>query len=94
MLKNVELCHLTGHSAASADTGIECHLANMESMAEEVKKCLQQWSFGGQTLMAFREVKEELYIFSDQKELENFLSLGEEAKQHFTQRMKQKIQKY
>ena len=30
--------------------------------------------------MAFREVKEEQYIFSDQKELENFLSLGEEAK--------------
>ena len=47
MLKNVELCHLTGHSAASADAGTECHLANMESMAEEVKKCLQQWSFGG-----------------------------------------------
>ena len=34
--------------------------------------------------MAFRGVKEEQYIFSDQEELENVLSLGEEAKQQFT----------
>ena len=70
----------------SADTGTERHLGNIESMAEEVKKCLQQGSFGRHTLKAFRGVKEEQYTFSDQKELENFLSLGEEAmaKQHFT----------
>ena len=33
--------------------------------------------------MAFRGVKEEQWVFSDQDELENFLSLSEEAKKHF-----------
>ena len=68
---------------AVADAGTEYHMANMESMAEEIRKCLLQSSFGGRQLMAFRGVKEEQWVFSDQDELENFLSLSEEAKKHF-----------
>ena len=84
MLKKIEFCHLVGHSTAKVSIHLlTLELANMESMAEEVQKCLQQGSFGGRTLMAFRGVKEDQYIFSDQEQLENFLSLGEEAKQHF-----------
>ena len=48
-----------------ADAGTEHHLANMESMAEEVKKCLQQGSFGGLTLMAFVNGATKLVVDSE-----------------------------
>ena len=67
-----------------ADAGTQKHRMNMESMAEEVRRCLTQGSFGGRQIMAFRGVKEDQFIFNDREQLENFLSLSEEGKKHFT----------
>ena len=50
----------------------------MESMADEVKKCIAQGSFGGNQLLAFRGVKCEDFVFSDQEQLQRFIDLSEE----------------
>ena len=60
------------------------HKQNMENMAEEVKKCITQGSFGGNQLLAFRGVKCEDFVFNDQKELQQFLDLSEDIKELFT----------
>lgn len=60
------------------------HKQNMENMAEEVKKCIAQGSFGGYQLLAFRGVKCEDFVFNDQKELQQFLDLSEDNKELFT----------
>ena len=56
----------------------------MEHMAEEVRKCLIQGSFGGSPLMCFRGVKEDNQVFVDEEEMQSFLSLSEEGKLLFS----------
>jgi hypothetical protein len=60
------------------------HKDNMEHMAEEVRKCLIQGSFGGSPLMCFRGVKEDNQVFVDAEEVQSFLSLSEEGKLLFS----------
>ena len=43
-------------------------LENMESVAEEVRKCIIQGSFGGKQLLCYRGIKQDEYIFDDEKE--------------------------
>ena len=52
----------------------------MECVAEEVKTCIQEGSFGGRSLMCFRGVPQEKWVFSDDKEMQAFLAMNEEAK--------------
>ena len=61
-----------------ATPGTPEHKQNMESMADEVEKCISQGSFGGNQLLAFRGVKCEDFVFSDQEQLQRFLDLSEE----------------
>ena len=56
----------------------------MEHMAEDVRKCLIQKSFGSSSLMCYRGVKEENRLFVDEEELQSFLSLSEEGKLMFS----------
>ena len=67
-----------------ATPGTPEHKQNMESMVDEVKKCIAQGSFGGNQLLAFRGVKCEDFVFSDQEQLQRFLDLSEENKELFT----------
>ena len=67
-----------------ATPGTPEHKQNMESMADEVEKCISQGSFGGNQLLAFRGVKCEDFVFSDQEQLQRFLDLSEENKELFT----------
>lgn len=67
----------------NASVGSKEHLENMESVAEEVRKCIIQGSFGGKQLLCYRGIKQDEYIFDDEKEVQNFLSLNEEGKQKF-----------
>ena len=60
------------HKQATA--GSKEHAENMESVAEEVRKCIVQGSFGGHPLQCYRGVKQSEYVFNDEKELQNYLS--------------------
>ena len=65
-------------------TGGKEHIENMENMAEKVRKCINQASFGGKQMMCYRGVKPEDSVFTDDKALQTFLSLNEEEKQQFS----------
>ena len=67
----------------NASVGSTEHLENMESVAEEVRKCITQGSFGGKQLLCYRGIKQNEYIFDDEKEMQDFLSLSEEGKEKF-----------
>ena len=43
-----------------------------------------QGSFGGHPLQCYRGVKQSDYVFNDEKELQNFLSLNKEGKLYFS----------
>ena len=60
------------------------HKENMEFVADEVCKCIKTGSFGGSSLLCFRGVQPKDCVFSDEVELQNFLSLSEEAKELFS----------
>ena len=64
--------------------GTKEHKDNMEHMAEEVRKCLIEGSFGGNPLMCYRGVKENNRLFVDEEELQSFLTLSEEGKLMFS----------
>jgi len=70
------------HKRATA--GSKEHAENMESVAEEVRKCIVQGSFGSHPLQCYRGVKPSDYVFNGEKELQNFLSLNEEGKLDFS----------
>ena len=63
-----------------AAVGTNEHLENMEAMAEEVKKCISQATFGGNPLLCYRGVKADQLVFNDEDGLQNFLTLSEERK--------------
>ena len=67
-----------------AKPGTDEHMENMEAVAEDVRKCLVQASFGGRHSMCYRGVKPDDYVFSDEEQLQSFLSLSEDGKQHYS----------
>ena len=52
----------------------------MESMAEEVTKCLATASFGGKPLFSHRGIQTKNFLFNDEQNLKEFLKLNEEQK--------------
>lgn len=69
------------HGQAAA--GSKEHLENMEHMAEAVRSCISQGSFGSKSLLAFRNIKPTEFIFNDEQTLQKFLDLSEEGKKEF-----------
>ena len=67
-----------------ATPGTPEHKQNMESMAEEVKKCIAKGSFCGNQLLAFRGVECADFVFNDQEELQRFLDVSEDNKELFS----------
>ena len=63
--------------------GSKEHHENMEHMAEAVRNCISQGSFGSKPLLAFRNIKPSDYIFTDEQDLQKFLDISEEGKQEF-----------
>ena len=63
-----------------AKPGTTEHTENMERVADEIRKCLDQATFGGKQLMCYRGVKPEDYVFNDEEQLQTFLSLTEDGK--------------
>ena len=61
--------------------GDEKHKENMEAMAKEVVNCISQGSFSGHPLSCVRGIRDDEYIFDDEKELRQFLLLSEEGKE-------------
>jgi len=57
------------HKQATA--GSSEHHNNMEAMAEEVRQCINQATFGRNPLFSYRGVKE--FTFSDEEALQNLL---------------------
>ena len=49
----------------------------MKYVAEEI---IKEGSFGGRSLMYFRDVPQEKWVFLDEKEVQAFLTMNEEAK--------------
>ena len=70
------------HKDTNIQPGSKHHMENMERMADDVMICLSQGRFNGKQLEVFRGVKNEWFIFDDEKELKSFLSRTEEAKEH------------
>ena len=56
------------------------HRENMEAMAQEVQECIKEAQFGGSNISAIRGVMNEEYIFDDELEVKQFLSLSEGKK--------------
>ena len=56
------------------------HIENMESVAEEVQRTIRQGSFEGHQLLCYRGVRPSEFLFSDEKEVNDFLSINEEEK--------------
>ena len=67
-----------------ATPGSKEHLENMEHVAEEVRKCIIQGSFGSRPLMCYRGMKPSDNVFMDEKEVQDFLSLSEKGKLEFS----------
>ena len=63
--------------------GSKQHLENMESVAEDMRRCIIQGSFGGKPLLYYRGIKTSEFVFDDEKQMQGFLSLNEEGKYHF-----------
>ncbi len=55
----------------------------MEKIAEEMKSCLCQATFGASPLICHRGVKPEEFVLADESHLKNFLELTEEMKERF-----------
>ena len=55
----------------------------MESVAEDMRRCIIQDSFGGKPLLCYRGIKTSEFLFNDEKQMQGFLSLNEEGKYHF-----------
>ena len=70
------------HKDTNIQPGSKHHVENMERMADDVMSCLSQGRFNGKQLEVFRGVKNEWFLFDDEKELKSFLSRTEEAKEH------------
>ena len=51
------------HGQAAA--GSKEHLENMEQMAEAVRSCIAQGSFGSKSLLAFHNIKPSLYLMTN-----------------------------
>ena len=66
-----------------AITGTKEHKENMEEVAREMEKCIREGSFGGRSLMCFRGISPEQWVFSDEKELQAFLTMNEDSKQTY-----------
>ena len=67
----------------NAAVGSKEHVENTERVAEEMRKCIIQGSFGGKQLFCFRGMKQSDFLFTDEKEMQDFLSLNEEGKSRF-----------
>ena len=63
----------TIHKQATA--GSSEHHENMEAMAEEVRKCLNQATFGGNPLLCYRGIKPDQVVFNDEHTLKTSLLL-------------------
>ena len=55
----------------------------MEHVAQEMRKCIKEGSFGGRSLMCFRGVPKEKWVFSDEQQVQAFLALNEESKETY-----------
>ena len=66
-----------------ASPGSKEHHINMERMADDVRQCISHGSFGSKPLLAYRGIKLEDFVFTDEKVLQTFLSLNEEGKMQF-----------
>ena len=66
------------HQHAKPET--DKHMKNMEAIAEGVRQCVLQASFGCRQLMCYRGIKAEDYVFADGEQLQGFLSLSEDGK--------------
>ena len=53
-------------------------------ITEEVRKCIVQGSFGGYPLQCYLGIKHSDSVFTDEDNLQNFLSLNEEGKLEFS----------
>ena len=63
------------------DIGDEKHKANMEHMAEEVRKCLANVQYGGKPCVAMRGIGgQENFIFNDEEHIVSFLGKNENRK--------------
>ena len=67
----------------NASIGSKQHKENLEHMAEEVRKCISQGSFGSKHLMCFRGIKPADHVFTDMNQVQSFLALNEKAKSQF-----------
>ena len=56
------------------------HKENMEAMVDEIQQCIERASFGGKPIICRRGLKADEFVFSDEDQLKNFLSLNEEQK--------------
>ncbi len=56
----------------------------MERVAEDVKDCLKQATFGTKPLCCYRGITPKDFIFTDESRLETFLSLTEDQRLQFT----------
>ena len=66
-----------------AITGTKEHKENMEDVAREMEKCIREGSFGGRSLMCFRDISPDQWVFSDEEELQAFLAMNEDSKQTY-----------
>ena len=60
-----------------ASPGSKEHHINMERMADDVRQCISHGSFGSKPLLAYRGIKLQDFVFTDEKVLQTFLSLNE-----------------
>jgi len=67
------------------ETGDEKHKANMEHMAEEVRKCLASTQYGGKACTVMRGIGgQENFVFNDEEHLVTFLGKNERRMTSFS----------
>lgn len=64
------------------------HNDNMEAMATEVVSCLSEASYGNHSLTSVRGVKDDEYVFNDEKFMRELLSLSEGKKETYSRSCK------
>ena len=67
-----------------ATPGSKEHKSNMERMADDVRACIIEGSFGSRPLRAYRGIKPCDYVFTDEKQLQTFFDLNEEGKIYYS----------
>ena len=74
--KHGPFCSTPCHKLSLA--GSREHTENMESVAEEVRKCMIQGSFGGNSLLCYRGIKPTDHVFTSNKNIhfEMILDVG------------------